>query len=75
MNPGRSAEALRGAIYAWLRERGEVKIGVETAPEALRARFGISPRRFWKAVDTLARERCLLVEGGRIRYLAPNERW
>jgi predicted RNA-binding protein (virulence factor B family) len=75
MSPGKSAPAVRGAIYSWLRERGEVKIGAETSPEAIRARFGITPKRFWHTIEALRRDRELAVEGGRIRFLEPHERW
>lgn len=50
------ARAARGAIHSWLREKGEVKIVAETSPEAIKARFGITPQRFWHTIEALRRE-------------------
>lgn len=66
---------LRGRIYSALREEGALSFQGADGEAALCARFETTPRRFWKAIRSLERERLLVVEHGVIRYREPAERW
>lgn len=71
-----SPARLCGRLYVVLRDEGFLPTsGDPAAPDSVYARFGVTPRRFWKAIRRLEQERSVRVAPEGVYFVPPEERW